>query len=1102
MRSPVFVEAHPKEGEAVNVPTGRLLGGRRQRVSIVVVAAVTTAGLAVAGRSSGAGAGEPAGPAPFTRLDVTSAGLAGTFRPASLAAERRATVILKLDGASVGQRAAETRARGKVLSTAEKASIRAEINGRQQALEGRVRALGGQVLFDYQDAYNGIAVRTALKDLASISRLPGVTAVYPSRTIRRDNTVGVQYIGANAAWADTGFTGEGVRVGVLDTGVDYYHSNFGGTDGAAKFAADDSTIVEPGSFPTAKVTGGTDFVGDGYDDSSDDPAVNTPRPDPDPLDCNGHGSHTAGTAAGLGVLDDGTTYPGPYDGTTYSHAFRVGPGVAPEATVYAYRVFGCEGSTSEAVLVAALDRAMADGVDVVNMSLGSPFGRTDEPSSVASDILAENGTVVVASAGNAGSGAYIAGAPAAATRVLSVAAIDASGATFPGATLALSTGQTVSAQLSNGPFQGDAGASLPAGSLGVAVLRTSYPDGPVSLGCDAADFAGYPGGVAGKLVVVVRGVCARVHKAIVGQKAGAAAVAMIDTTAGFPPFEGQVTSDPDTGEQFTLTIPFFGIRGVLGPNPTDDPEILTAADGGTSSFTASTVANPAYQRAASFTSGGPRNPDSAVKPEVIAPGVSIKSTAVGTGNAGTRMSGTSMAAPHTAGLAALVTQAHPAWSTEAIKAAIVGTTEAGPSKIQGYNLRTAGAGVIMARRAVDTVGYATTAGGSDTLSFGYQPLGAAAAQTLPVTLHNTSGSDISYDLSVAANLGQLGAAVTVPGQVTVPAGGTATFEVTASLTAAAAAGLPAAAASNFGALNTVKGAIVATPTSGGPGVYPLRVPYLLVPRGLSNVTAGPKGPYSGSGGTLTATVPLSNSGVHAGTADVYAWGIRDANDTTGSEDSLDVRDVGVQAQPREFLCGSAPAGACGTADDRSLVFAVNMYGRWSNPAVNEIDVPIDLQNDGRPDFLVVGVDLGAVLAGDFNGQFASFIFTAGGTLVDAWVAAAPMNGSTMLLPALASEIGLDPAVNSTKFNYAVASFSIVPGQLVDVTSAGTFRSHQPPVSTGQQLALNPGQTGSVAVSVDRGKFPSAPQLGWLVATLDDPNGAAQADEVPIGLRHP
>ena len=120
--------------------------------------------------------------------------------------------------------------------------------------------------------------------------------------------------------------------------------------------------------------------------------------------------------------------------------------------------------------------------------------------------------------------------------------------------------------------------------------------------------------------------------------------------------------------------------------------------------------------------------------------------------------------------------------------------------------------------------------------------------------------------------------------------------------------------------------------------------------------------------------------------------------------------------------------------------------------MNEFDILIDLQNDGRPDFLVVGVDFGAVTAGSFDGRFTSFIFDKNGNLVDLWVASAPMNGSTVELPTLASEIGLDPAVNSTKFNYAVNAFSIVPGNIVDTTSAGSFRSHQPPVSSGDRCS--------------------------------------------------
>jgi minor extracellular serine protease Vpr len=1036
---------------------------------------------------------------PFTHLDVRSVALDGTFKPAMLAGSRSTRFILKLTGASVGRARADALRAGRDLSKAQRDRIRRDLSVRQDAVARQVRLLGGRVFERFTDAYNGVAVRVPRAAVGKLAAIPGVRAVYVDRSVSRDNVAGVQYIRANNAWADLGLTGAGVKVAVIDTGIDYYHANFGGSGDPADFDNDNGLTIGTPAFPNAKVVGGYDFAGDDYDDSSDDPAKNTPHPDPDPLDCNGHGSHTAGTAAGFGVLTNGDTFGGPYDATTYAaNTFTIGPGVAPEATIYGYRVFGCEGSSSEAVIVAALDRAMTDNVDVVNMSLGSPFGRTDEPSAESSNTLAENGIVVVASAGNSGAGAYIHGSPAAASRALAVAAIDASSPTFPGATVGLSTGQSIVVQESNGPFQGDPGPALPAGPLGVAVLRTSYPNGPVSLGCDPAEYTGYPGGVAGKLVVTVRGTCARVARAIFGEQAGAAAVAMINTSTSFPPFEGKITSNPDTGEPFEVTIPFFGVRGLIGGG--GDADKLIAADGGSAtSFAPTSVVNTAYQVAASFTSGGPRNVDSAVKPDVIAPGVSVKSTAVGTGTEGSRMSGTSMAAPHTAGVAALVTEAHPAWSTEAIKAAIVDTANASSSKILSYNVRTAGTGVVDARRAVDTTAYATTADASGTLSFGYEPRGSAYAESLPLTLHNTSGSAITYNLAAATNGSQLGTSVAFSANpVTVPAGDSVTVDVTLSLSAAAVAALPPASSSIFGSVVSVRGAVVATPTTSGTGIYPLRVPYVLVPRGLSAVAASARSAYTRSGGISTASVPVANGGIHSGVADVYAWGIHDANDVSGAEDGMDVRDVGVQVQSKAFLCGTDTTGSCSATDDRSLVFAVNFYGQAANPAVSEIDIPIDIEADGRPDFYVVGVDFGAVTTGDFTGQYASMIFDADANLLDAWVAVAPMNGSTVLLPALASEIGLDPAVNSTRFRYAVGAFSIVPGGLVDLTSASTFRSHQPPVSTGQQVALAPGGSATLNVSVDVGKNGSAPQRGWLIVTLDDANGTAQADEVPIG----
>jgi hypothetical protein len=286
-------------------------------------------------------------------------------------------------------------------------------------------------------------------------------------------------------------------------------------------------------------------------------------------------------------------------------------------------------------------------------------------------------------------------------------------------------------------------------------------------------------------------------------------------------------------------------------------------------------------------------------------------------------------------------------------------------------------------------------------------------------------------------------------------------DVQAKFTITNPAALLSALSSNFGAIQTIRGAVVASPTSSGSGIYSLRIPLILAPRGLSNVTAGAKTEYVKAGDMRNATVPLSNPGIHGTTADVYAWGIHDANDVSNAgEDSMDVRDVGVQVQPKSFLCGTSARGVCSAADDRSLIFVINNYGIASNPSVNEFDILIDLQNDGRPDFFVVGVDFGAVTAGTDDGRFTSFIFDKAGNLVDLWVASAPMNGSTVELPTLASEIGLDPAVNSTKFNYAVNAFSRVPGNIVDQTSAGSFRSRQRRCPGGRSSGRGPEVAGS------------------------------------------
>src|SRR5258708_22141575 len=214
-----------------------------------------------------------------------------------------------------------------------------------------------------------------------------------------------------------------------------------------------------------------------------------------------------------------------------SDTWNGGAGVARGADIYAYRVFGCTGSSN--IVALAINKAVADGVNVISMSLGSDFGGTDDPTSVAAQNAFNAGIAVIASAGNAGSGAYVVGSPSTANGVLSVAAIDGSVATYPCANLPLTNPSppSLSAIDANG-------ATLPIGTFPVKVLKNA--DGSIALGCHLADYAG----TAGSVVVTARGSCARVARAVFGDETADAAVVMVHNTATLPPLAGNTTSHP------------------------------------------------------------------------------------------------------------------------------------------------------------------------------------------------------------------------------------------------------------------------------------------------------------------------------------------------------------------------------------------------------------------------------------------------------------------------------------------------------------------------------------------------------------------------------
>ena len=805
-------------------------------------------------------------------------------------AKRKITVVLELaasPAAARGLSATQQRQRAQALRSA------------QGKLDPRIKALGGKVLHRYQFAYNGIKVRATGAQLAKLAAMPGVVGVRRLATYKPTNVNAVPYVGAPTAWQTSGATGAGQTIAVVDTGIDYTHANFGGPGTVAAYDANNPTIIEPGSFPTAKVIGGYDFAGNDYDADGDNGST-TPTPDPDPLDCGDHGSHVAGTAAGQGVLADHSTYNGPYNPSIYNdpNKFVVGPGVAPKAKLVALKVFGCEGSTDLVVdaleWVAAYNVSHLDGIDVVNMSLGAPFGENDSPDAIATNNLVSMGVVVVASAGNEADVPFITGAPAAATKAISVAALDAFPA-IPLATVDLPSGPDI-----NGNNQ-NAYPGLPvSGTLHVVPNGT----GGVSLGCAAGD---YDAASAGKIVAIKRGVCAFVDKGAAAAAAGAIGIIDInrdDTAVGdLPTFIGY---NPEL-----FQIPMVGV------DKTAQPTLLAAEGAAITLKSNGTTANPTYKQIADFSSSGPRYGDNWLKPDVAAPGVNLLSTLNGSGWNGTTYSGTSMAAPMTSGTAALVLSAHPNWSPLKVKAAIVNTADASSAKILDYDPLRSGSGVVAAQRAVSTTGLVTTSQGTASLSFGYEP----TRRQLPGVQDDPDLEHEQPPRPVQPDREQLARVPLAVERQRSGARDSREVKVTASLSEGAVAALPSAdqfLTGAFGELSSMSGAITATPTTSGKGLYPLRVAYLVVPRGLSDVETTFVRLPNKPGPNLNAKLKFSNHGVHDGVADTYALGRLDQRGDGAH--GTDIRATGVQSIPADVLTGTADP------DDRGIQFAINMLG--------------------------------------------------------------------------------------------------------------------------------------------------------------------------------
>lgn len=587
----------------------------------------------------------------------------------------------------------------------------------------------------FDTLFNGFSVEISSAQRAKLMQIPGVKAIYPVEVIHAptaevnsggaaaDMATALSMTGANIAQNTLGYKGTGIKVAVMDTGIDIDHPDFGGNGSNGSTA-----------FPTARIAYGYDFVGDSFNADSSSPSYNpVATPDNNPDDCGGHGTHVAGIVGANGAV----------------------VGVAPEVTFGAYRVFGCNGSTTADIMVAAMERAYADGMQILNMSIGSSFQWPQYPTAQAASRLVEKGMVVVASIGNSGtSGLYAAGAPGLGEHVIGVASYDNIAATS-----ALVTVDGRDVAYNSMTFSGPVPT---AGTNNVVYIGQACNNNPLTAS------------PAGKIALAVRGACSFSEKATNAINAGATGVIIHNNAAGN--FSGTLGAPIGDG-----SVPVISISQADGMYIRGRAEPVLNWTERTMS-----VALPTGGLISSFSSYG-LSPDLALKPDIGAPGGVIYSTYPLERGGYATLGGTSMSSPHVAGAAALLLQAKPATPAMAVRSVLQNSADPKMWSLNpglGFldNVHRQGAGMVDVAGSITATTYITPG----KIATGE---GEAGPFTQRLTVTNNGDTPVTYQLSSVNALSTSG--VITPGfnlsdasvtfssdTITVQAGATATVDAT------------------------------------------------------------------------------------------------------------------------------------------------------------------------------------------------------------------------------------------------------------------------------------------------------------------------------------
>ena len=685
-----------------------------------------------------------------------------------------------------------------VASSSSRAYLR-RLEQQQARAAAQIRAAIPQARIGrrFQVVLDAMTVSLPASKLPALMRQKFVTKVYPSvaYTLALDRSPSV--IGADVLQRTTGADGTGIKIAVVDDGIDQSNSFF-----------DPTGFSYPAGFPRGSTRWTT-------------PKVIVARVFPGPnsgaggrlaVDPNAsfHGTHVAGIAAGVA----GTTAPAGADHPTVTGL----TGVAPRAWLGNYRVFtvptpiGHVANTPE--IIAAFEAAVTDGMDVINFSGGGP---QIDP---ANDALIEAvhgtvaaGVVTVIAAGNDRDdfGLGSAGSPGTAPDAISVAATSNTHVFAPALDV---TAAGAPDSLSGIPFIGAGGSHAPVawGSADQQLVDVGSivgTDGnPVERhlcgppGDTAVPKGTLPSGsLAGAIALVQRGLCPLVIKAVQAQLAGAI---------------GIVLSDNRQGEANGLPITFVVPGGSIANLDGDRLRAYMASHGGRT--TVRIGRSPLELETGrsgvitSFSSAGPTAFGHDLKPDISAPGGQILSSTLPNTSA-VRFAvfdGTSMATPHVAGSAALLLQLHRSWTPAQIKSALVST--AGPAwgdtaRTQEAPVTLEGGGLVALPRAADPALF------TEPVSLSFEDLSVqhgAASRGMLVRLADAGGGAGTWQVQLEPQAATAGTAVDVAGTVAVPPGGEADLAVVARASAGAPAG------ENYGFVVLRKGDITR------------RVPYLFL----------------------------------------------------------------------------------------------------------------------------------------------------------------------------------------------------------------------------------------------------------------------------------